>query len=195
MMALLPMLTTNEQRDSVPSAWRISGSYRSFRSTPSPIFDADSYSIGIILNQSGVNGWSWTGGYTYFNNQNTESIGGDFAYSSHGVNLQLSKSLAPKLNANGGYGFTYSRYTHPDSVTEFTQFRVNKFHSLSLGLNYSVNNSLRVFCNYSYQRNNSNLPTGFILSTENVGTAIGLQSPSLGDYHKYSIAAGLDLQF
>jgi tetratricopeptide (TPR) repeat protein len=195
MMALLPMLTTHEQRDSVPSAWRINGSYRIFRSTASPIFDANSYSIGALLNQSGANGWSWTGGYTYFNNQNIASIGSDFAYSSHGLNLQLSKSLTPKMSANGGYGFTYSHYTHPDSVTKFTQSRVNTFHSLSLGLNYSVNNSMSIFCNYSYQRNNSNLPTGFILSTENVGTAIGLQSPSLGDYHKYSIAAGLAIQF
>ena len=72
---------------------------------------------------------------------------------------------------------------------------INKFHSLSFGLNYNVNETLRLYCNYIYQRNNSNLPTGFILSTENVSTAIGIQSPSLGDYHKYGIAAGLSLNF
>jgi tetratricopeptide (TPR) repeat protein len=195
MRALLPFLAADEQRDSIPSAWRVNGSYRSFRSSSSPIFDADSYSIGALLNQSSVNGWSWTGVYTFSNNKNIEPIGNDFAYSSQGINLQLSKSISPKLSANGGYGFTYSSYTHPDSVTRFTQFRVNKFQSISLGLNYSVNDSMRLFCNYVYQRNNSNLPTGFILSTQDVSTAVGIQSPSLGDYHKYGITAGLSLNF
>jgi outer membrane protein assembly factor BamA len=191
----LPFLAADEQRDSIPSAWRVNGSYRSFRSSSSPIFDADSYSIGALLNQSSVNGWSWTGVYTFSNNKNIEPIGNDFAYSSQGINLQLSKSISPKLSANGGYGFTYSSYTHPDSVTRFTQFRVNKFQSISLGLNYSVNDSMRLFCSYVYQRNNSNLPTGFILSTQDVSTAVGIQSPSLGDYHKYGITAGLSLNF
>ena len=195
MRALLPFLTAEEQRDSAPSAFRINTTYRTFRSSTSPIFDADSYSIGLLLNQSSSSGWAWTGIYTFANNNNVLTIGNDFAYSSHGINLQLSKSISQKFSVNGGYGFTYSTYTHPDSVTKFTKSRINKFHSLSLGLNYNVNETLRLYCNYTYQRNNSNLPTGFILSTEDVSTAIGVQSPSLGDYNKYGITAGLGLNF
>lgn len=195
MRALLPFLAAKEQRASAPSAWRVNGSYRNFQSDTSPIYDSGAYSIGALLNQGSSSGWSWTGNYTYSNNHNLQTIGNDFAYTSHGISLQLSKSIAPKLSANGSYGFTYSRYTHPDSVTKFTQFRVNKFHSLSAGLNYVVNDNMRLFCNYSYQRNNSNLPTGFILSTEDASTLVGIQSPSLGDYHRYAITAGIGLNF
>lgn len=195
MRALLPFLASEEQRGSAPSAWRINATYRTFRSSTSPIFDANSYSIGFLLNQGSSSGWSWTGVYTFVNNDNILTIGNDFAFSSNGINLQLSKTVSQKLTVNGGYGFTYSQYTNPDSVTRFTEKRINKFHSLSLGLNYNVNEKLRLYCNYNYQRNNSNLPTGFILSTENVSTAVGIQSPSLGDYHKYGITAGLALNF
>ena len=195
MRALLGFLAADDQRDSTPSVWRVNGSYRSFASSTSPIFNADGFSFGALLNQGSTSGWSWTGSYNYSNNKNLLPIGNDFAYSSHGINLQLSKNISPKLSANGGYGFIYSRYTHPDSVTRFTKFRINKFHSLSLGLNYVMTDDMRLYCNVVYQRNDSNLPTGFILSTENVSTAVGIQSPSLGDYHKYGITAGVSLNF
>lgn len=195
MKALLPFLAAGDQRDSAPSAWRINGSYRVFKSATSTIYNASNYSLGAMLSQSSRSGWSWMGNYSYVNNHNLEPIGNDFAYSSHGVNLQLSKNISPRLSANGSYGFTYSGYTHPDSVTKFKNFRVNTFHTLSAGLNYLVNEKMRLFCNYNYQRNNSNLPTGYILSTANVSTAVGIQSPSLGDYHRYGLSAGIALSF
>ncbi|MEJ2650798.1 MAG: tetratricopeptide repeat protein [Gammaproteobacteria bacterium] len=195
MVSLLPFITAKDQRKKVPSVWRVSGSYRHFRSPTSPAYDSNSYSIGVLLNQGSSSGWSWTGGYTYSNNKNLKSIGNDFAYSSHAVNLQLSKTISPKLSANGSYAFIYTAYTHPDSVTKFTKYRINKLNSISVGLNYVVNNTLRLNGNLMYQRNNSNLPTGYILSTEDASTLVGIQSPSLGGYHKYGITAGLVLNF
>ena len=195
MRAMLPFLAAEEQRDSTPSVWRINGNYRNFTSETSPVYNARTFSIGALLNQGSSSGWSWTEGYTYTDNTNQLPIGNDFAYTSHGINIQLSKSISPKLSANGGYGFTYSTYTNPDSVTRFTQYRVNKFQSISAGLSYFVNGQLTVFFSYAYQRNNSNLPTGFILSTENVSTLVGVQSPALGDYHKYDVTAGIALNF
>jgi hypothetical protein len=195
MKALLPYFAAADQRASVPSVWRINGNYRSFRSETSPIYDANNYAVGVLLSQSSSSGWSWTGNYTYSNNHNLRSIGNDFAYTSHSLNFQLSKSISPKLSANGSYGFTYSSYTHPDSVTKFSKFRINQFHSLSAGLNYLVNDQMRLFCGYVYQRNNSNLPTGYILSTEDASTLVGIQSPALGDYHKYELTAGVALNF
>ena len=195
MPSLLPFVGDKKQRHSVPSVWRVSANYRTFRSATSPAYDANNYSIGVLLNQAVARGWSWTGSYTYTNNQNIGSIGNDFAYSSHGINYQLSKTITPKLSANGGYGFMYSAYMHPDSVTKFTAYRINKFNSLSAGLNYIVNENMRLFCNYSYQLNNSNLPTGYILSARDASTLVGVQSPSLGDYHKYVLAAGISLNF
>ena len=195
MPTLLPFLTSKEQRGSIPSVWRINANVRTFTSTASPIYDADTYSIGLLLNQASTSGWAWTGGYTFTDNVNSQPSGNDFAYISHGINLQLSKNISPKLSVNGGYNFLYSAYSNPDSVTNFTESRVNKLNSVSLGLNYTINDNLRLFCNYNYQRNSSNLPTGFILSTENVGTAIGIQSPSLGSYHKYGITAGITANY
>lgn len=195
MKSLLPFLTAKDQRNEAPSAWRINGNYQDFRSDTSPVYDSSTYSIGLLLNQGSSSGWSWTGTYTYTNHQNLKAIGNDFAYSSHGVNFQLSKSITPKLHASGSYGFTYSSYTHPDSVTKFTKYRVNKLHSLSAGLDYSVNKTMKLYCNLVYQRNDSNLPTGFILSSEDASTLVGIQSPSLGDYRRYGVSAGFALNF
>lgn len=193
MFSLMPFLTAKEQRGDAPSAFRININYRDFKSQTSPAYSANSYSLGFLLNQGSMSGWSWIGNYTYTVNNNLYQIGNDFAYTSHGVSFQLSKSVTPKLSINGLYGFIYSKYTHPDSVTKFTKFRINKFTSLSAGMNYSVNDDLKLYFNVAYQRNNSNLPTGFILSVEDASTLVGVQSPSLGDYHKYQVRAGVAL--
>jgi len=195
MRSLLPFLTSDEQRKSTPSVWRINGNFRNFKSDTSPIYDSNLYSLGALINQGSTSGWSWTASYTYTNNNNLKPIGNDFAYSGHGINFQLSKSITPKLNASGSYGFIYTSYKNPDSVTRFTEYRINKFHSMSAGLNYTVNETLTLYSNLAYQRNNSNLPTGFILSSEDASTLIGIQSPSLGDYHKYTVIAGISLNF
>ena len=195
MRSLLPFLTSAEQREATPSVWRINGNYRAFQSDTSPAYDSNTYSLGLLINQGSTSGWTWTANYVYTINNNLKPIGNDFAYSSHGINFQLSKSVTPKLNANASYGYIYSSYKHPDSVTRFTEYRVNRFHTLSAGLNYAVNDALRIYSDLVYQRNNSNLPTGFILSAEDASTLIGIQSPSLGDYHKYTISAGLSLDF
>lgn len=194
MRSLLPFLVNSEQ-GSVQSAWRVNGSYHIFRSTTAPIFDADTYSVGALLSQTGEGGWTWTGLYSYTDNNNAQAIGNDFAYTSHGINLQLSKSISPRLSLNGGYGFIYSLYSNPDSVTRFTKTRTNQTHAAFFGVNYALNDNLRFYGSFLYQRNISNLPTGFILSTQDVGTAVGVQSPSLGSYHKYGITAGLAVSF
>ena len=195
MRSLLPFLTAKEQRRATPSQLRINGNYRTFQADSSPAYDSNTYSLGVQINQGSSSGWSWAVNYSFTNNRNIKPIGNDFAYSSHGVNFRLSKNIAPNLDANVSYGFVYSAYTHPDSVTKFTEYRINKLHLLSAGLNYAVNDAMRLYGNLAYQHNNSNLPTGFILSSEDASTLVGIQSPSLGGYHKYSISAGISLNF
>ena len=195
MWSLLPFLTAKEQRRATPSQLRINGNYRTFQADSSPAYDSNTYSLGVQINQGSSSGWSWAVNYSFTNNRNIKPIGNDFAYSSHGVNFRLSKNIAPNLDANVSYGFVYSAYTHPDSVTKFTEYRINKLHLLSAGLNYAVNDAMRLYGNLAYQHNNSNLPTGFILSSEDASTLVGIQSPSLGGYHKYSISAGISLNF
>ena len=195
MRSLLPFLTAKEQRRSTPSQFRVNANYRTFQADTAPAYDSNTYSLGALINQGSSSGWSWAVNYNYSNSQNLKPIGNDFAYSSHAVNFRLSKNIAPNLDANVSYGFVYSAYSHPDSVTKFTEYRVNKLHLLSTGLNYAVNDTLRLYGNLAYQQNISNLPTGFILSSEDASTLVGIQSPSLGDFHKYSISAGVSLNF
>lgn len=195
MRSLLPFLTAKEQRKETPSVWRLNGDYRVFQSDTSPAYDSNAYSVGVLLNQASTSGWSWTGSYTYTNNNNSKSLGNDLAYTSHNLNFQLAKNITPKLRVNGSYGFTYSAYKHPDSVTKFTSFRINKLNLFSAGLDYTVNKTLKTYCTLVYQRNNSNLPTGFILSSEDASTLVGVQSPSLGDYRRYGISTGIRLNF
>ena len=195
MWSLLPFLTAKEQRKSTPSQFRLNANFRTFQADTAPAYDSNTYSVGALIDQGSSSGWSWAVNYNYSNNQNLKPIGNDFAYTSHAVNFRLSKNFAPSWDANVSYGFVYSAYTNPDSVTKFTEYRVNKLHLLSAGLNYAFNDTMRLYGNMSYQHNNSNLPTGFILSSEDASTLVGVQSPSLGGYHKYSISAGVSLSF
>ena len=108
MRSLLPFLTVKEQRGATPSLLRITGNYRTFQADTAPAYDSNTYSVGVLINQGSSSGWSWAVNYNYSNNQNIKAIGNDFAYSSHTVNFQLSKNVAPNLDANVSYGFVYS---------------------------------------------------------------------------------------
>lgn len=193
--ALIPWLAADNMRAEAPGGWRLTFGARQFESASSPILNAINYTWGATLNQTLGNGWRWSGGYTLTSNENTETIGSDLAYNSHAISLQLSKVVAAGLSVNGNYSLSLSDYVNPDSATLFTQFRRNLSHNLSGGLNYFVGGNLRLFTNLSLQLNESNLPTGFILSPEDVGTAVGIQSSSLGDYRNASLSAGAALSF
>ena len=191
---LLPFL--GQDMEQAPTALQISLNVREFRSDSSPLFDADSYSIGGLINQSLADGWSWSGNYSYTDNTNTRLIGNDFAYTSHGLSFQLSKFLRPGLSGNTGYSYTRSYFRNPDSSTRFQETRQNDFHALSMGLNFFLNEKLRFYANYSFQLNASNLPTGFIFTSEDVSTLpVGVQSPSLGDYQKHVFGLGMVVNF
>ncbi|MDX9740912.1 MAG: tetratricopeptide repeat protein [Gammaproteobacteria bacterium] len=196
MPSLLPWLGDSGKAATVPSNWRLTASGRRFVSASSSIFSSLNRSVSASLSQTLGGGWRWTGTYSFINNSNLELfIGTDFAYMSHGVNMQLSKVLGGGLVANGSYGYTVFDYKNPDSATLFTRYRKNTAHNMSVGLNYFPNERLRMFTNASYMINESNLPTGLILSPEDVGTAIGLQSTSLGDYKNLIISVGVGFSF
>ncbi len=175
--------------------WDFSVSASRTKSETSPIFDANNYTVGGTINQGLGTGWRWTLGYNFSRNENLIDAGNDFAYTGHSVSVQLIRFLRPGLSANGGYSTSYMQYTNPDSVTLFTRKRENFTQNLSLGMNYFLSSKLRLFSTLSYRFNESNLPTGFILSPEDAATAIGLQSSSLGDYSSLSVSAGLAFSF
>lgn len=181
-----------EERKSAPSLARLNLSYRDFTSQASSFFDSVTYSAGLSFNQSLGLGRSFLVSYDYSDNRNTREEGHDYAFRGHSATLRFDKSLSAKMSANATYNLAFNFYTNPDSVTNFQQRRTNVFNSLSLGLNYEVNDKLRGFASYSFQHNNSNLPIGFIL---NATELIGVQSRALGDYSKSLLSVGLTLFF
>jgi tetratricopeptide (TPR) repeat protein len=193
--ALIPWLAAEGMRAEAPGSWRLTFGARELESASSPILDSRNYSYGASINQTLGNGWRWNGSYTLTSNENIETLGSDLAYVGHAISLQLSKVVAAGLSVNGGYNISLNDYVNPDSATLFTEFRRNIAQSLSGGVNYFVGGSLRLFANLSWQLNESNLPTGFILSPEDVGTAVGIQSSSLGDYESLSVSVGAALSF
>lgn len=190
----LPFFTEGDDRDSVASAWRVNASYRTFESGSAPFFDSTIYSAGGLFNQSLSNGWSWSGSYNFTDYTNTRAIANDFAYNGHGLSFQLSKFLRPGWSANGSYTVSYSLYKNPDSVTRFTERRINTFQAVSGGLSFFYSDMLRFFANYSYQQNSSNLPTVFVLAPEDIPTGV-FQSPSLGNYQKHVFTLGMGINF
>ncbi len=191
MRSLIPWLGSEQLDTSAPSSWQISISGRSFDATTSDINDSLSYSLGISLDQSIGNGWSWALDYDLTQNENTEDVGNDLAYIGNSLGLSMTKVLRAGLSVNGGYTFAERKYTNPDSATLFTIKRTNRNQRFSGGLNYFVDEKIRLFANISYTINESDLPTGFVFDPTDVGTAIGFQSTSLGDYTNLTVTTGI----
>jgi len=175
--------------------WSVSISADQFKSESSPIFDAVNYTLGGSINQSMNNGWRWTAGYNLSENINDDPLGNDFAYTGNSLSLQITKFLGSGLSLNGSYSVSYFDYTNPDSATLFTARRQNLTQNSSLGINYFIGRNLRLFATMGYQLNESNLPTGFILSPGERITAVGIQSSSLGDYKNATLTAGMSFNF
>ncbi|RMD80163.1 MAG: tetratricopeptide repeat protein [Gammaproteobacteria bacterium] len=191
--AWLPFLAGEDERRAAPTLLQLNLSRQVFKSASSPLFDARTGTGGLFLSQSLGGSLSWELSYGYTVNTNSRPEGNDFAYRGHDLGLRLRRGLATRLSASLGYTASYRRYSHPDSATRFTRRRVNLLQSASLGLSFFPREGLSLFLSYSYQQNDSNLPTGLILSPQDVGVAIGLQSPSLGDYRRQFLSLGLSL--
>ncbi|MBI2778501.1 MAG: tetratricopeptide repeat protein [Gammaproteobacteria bacterium] len=192
MPSVLGRFAAAGEQKSAPSMARLNLSYRDFASLASSFFNSVTYSLGLSFNQSLGLGRSFLVSYDYSDNRNTREEGRDYAFRGHSATLRFDKSLSAKMSANATYNLAFNFYSNPDSVTNFQQRRTNVFNSLSLSLNYEINDKLRVFASYSFQHNNSNLPVGFIL---NATELIGVQSRALGDYSKSLLSAGLTLSF
>lgn len=179
----------------IPGSWRLNLGWNEFVSETSPIFDANTLSLGANINLSLTGGWRLSASYNRFDNENADPRGSDFAYVSDGIVMQLTKFLARGLSIKGGMSFTASGYKNPDSATLFTVNRDNVNYGARIGLDYFIEQNLRLFIDASYRVNDSNLFTSFILSPEDTATAIGIQSASLGDYENLTLTTGLSFSF
>lgn len=166
-------------------------SYTNFDSNSSPFFSAYAYNAGISINQPLGERSAVNLGYSFSRNDNKETLGDDYAYQSHGLNIGFERALGAGIIANAGYNYTLVNYSNPDSFSQFTEYRRNDRHSLTFGGSYRFHQKIRFFANFSWVINKSNLPVGFILNPQDV--IEGQQSSSLGEYSRGTFTMGMNL--
>ncbi len=189
----LPLFLALKSQQKAPSNLQLDLSYTDFQSTSSPFFDARTLSLSGRIGQPVGDRMMAHLSYNFVRNNNTQLIGSDYAYHSHGLTLRLEKGYLQGGVVNVQYGFLYFNYLNPDSFSRFTRERRNTRHSLSLGTSYAFGNRLTLSANATWERNESNLPVGFIINTEDI--IEGQQSSSLSDYERGTISVGLSLSF
>lgn len=188
----LPNLLAWDRDDGVFSEISANVSYTDFDSRASEFFSSYSTAAGVSLVQPVTDRHQMRLGYTFVNNENKELVGSDYAYRSHGVNLGVDRRM-PWGSTNLNYGFTFYNYTNLDSFSGFTEKRRNTRHNLALGATYRFRPRFNFFATLSWTRNHSNLPVGFILSTEDV--IEGQQSSSLSDFTRTMLTTGINVAF
>lgn len=193
--ALLKWLAQPEEREKANTSFRLNLSYRNLLNHGSPFFDSGTYAVGGTFSQALGKGRGSTLDFTYTDSQNKNPRGRDYAYRGFATTIRFDQAFSPRASGNASYGFGYNYYLYPDSlyafVTAGNKNRITTLHSLSVGLNYEVNDRIRAYASGSFQLSDANLPVQFVLSTEDV---IGV-GRSLGDYKKVSLTAGMTLSF
>lgn len=195
--ALLKWLAQAEERKKTNSVFRLNLSYRNVANHGSPFFDSGAYSAGGSFSQSLGKGRSSTLDVSYTDNQskNTNPRARDYAYRGIVMMMRFDQSFSPRLSGNASYNFGFNYYSYPDSLHSFVtganKNRMSTLNSISVGLNYEMNDRVRLYVNGAFQLNDANLPVQFTLSTEDV---IGV-GRALGDYTKASLTAGMTLSF
>jgi len=176
----------------VSSTAAINLSYSDFDSTGSPFFSAYTSVGGLTLSQPVTSMDTVRLGYTYVLNENKEFIGSDYAYTSHGLSAGLDH-LVPWGGINVNMGVTWLDYTNADSFSQFTEYRRNVRTSLVAGATYRYRPDISLFATFAWTNNESNLPVGFILDSEDI--IEGQQSSSLSDYRRSLLTTGINLRF
>lgn len=170
----------------------VSASYSDYESTSSAFFSAYTSAIGVSVSQPLTTASALRANYQYVINSNKEPVGNDYAYTSHSLSLGIDYRLPwGALNAN--YGLSLLDYTNLDSFSQFTRRRENLRHNLAVGASWRFRPNINLFSTVSWTQNSSNLPVGFILSSEDI--IEGLQSSSLSDYRRLMVTAGMSVSF
>ncbi len=193
--ALLKWLAAAEERKTTSTSFRLNFAYRTLSNHGSPFFDSGTYTAGVATSQALGRGRSSTLDFDYTDSQNKNPQGRDYAYRGFMATMRLDQSFTPRLAGSASYGFGYNYYLYPDSLYSFVtreqKNRMTTLNSISVGLNYEMNDRVRLYANGSFQLSDANLPVQFTLSTEDV---IGV-GRSLGDFKKTSLIVGMSLNF
>jgi tetratricopeptide (TPR) repeat protein len=169
----------------------VNASYTRLDSLGSSFYSAFKYSAVVSFSQPVAERTVLGLNYRAILSENMYAIGTDYAYRGKGLDIQLERGLAAGISVNGSYSLTRLSYLYPDSVSGYSSYRNNLLQALTVGVGYQFHQSLRFFANINRAWNYSNLPTGYILNAQDV--IEGLQSPSLGDYSRFTFTAGVAL--
>jgi tetratricopeptide (TPR) repeat protein len=206
----MPSIMAWDPDKPVDSSVRVDYFYSDLDAGSSGFFSARTTSIGMSFDQNVAFRKILGLSYFYTRNRNKEDIGSDNAYNSHRLSVNFQSGFTSKneilknLSASATYSLFYYTYVNPDSFSNFTKRRVNTTHLLSAGLTYGFRPNINFYLSAFYQVNDSNLPVGFVFSARDrveglqgnaVGTPIGLQSTSLGDFSRQTITVGMNWNF
>lgn len=181
--------------ETVMTGFTLTFSKSDFASETSSFFDASSTRLKGDIDQRLDERTTIKLGYSYIRNDNAVAEGSDYAYRSHQLNLRLERRFKNAIMGNIGYGYTVTRYLNRDSSTNFFQFRKNGTHNLSVGLSYWMSRKIRLYSNYAYVKNVSNLEVNRTLTREEFEEGQRLQTNSLGAFEKHTITTGFNLLF
>lgn len=206
MRSLLPFLAKSEQKEEAQSVLSINFNARDYTSEIVDLFDTYNFSLGATFSQDLGGGANWGTSYTLGRNKNKQSGGSDFANWSHGVNLDASKTFPSSITVSGSLGYTLLLYDNEDLLSIIRQRpekRLNRQKSVSFSVAYPINDQLRVFGGWSWQNNDSNLPSiwDVIIPPEDVSKLKAeqvdaiRQATSLGDYEHQTFSLGFSISF
>lgn len=206
MPSLLPFFAKDEQDEKAQSVLNISFNARDYTSEVVSSFDTYNFSGEGGFSQDLGGGANWGVSYTLGKNKNKKSGGSDFAYWSHAVGVDFSKTFGSSVSVSGSANYTLLNYDNDDTlsiVRKQPEKRFNTQKALSLSVAYPINDQLRVFGTWSWQGQDSNLPSiwDVIILPEDVAQLKAeqvdaiRQSTSLGDYEHHIFSAGFAIAF
>lgn len=203
----------------VDSSVRLDLYYSDLDTSANQFFSARTTSIGLTFQQNVAVRKALGLSYFYSRNRNKQPVGSDNAYNSHRLSINYQQGFTgasdiwktifgqadfiKNMVASINYSFIYFSYVNPDSFSNFTQRRQNMTNLLTAGLSYRLDQHLNLYFTYIFQQNESNLPVGFVFSAQQrgesqqntPGTAIGVQSTSLGDFTRTAMIFGMTWNF
>lgn len=164
--------------------------FQTFASQSNPIFDANTYSGGLVVFKRRHDGSAYNYGYSLTWKKNNNDLGSDYAYVGQTVTAGGTKRFGSKLNAYASLGFGFDRYTNPDSITEYRIKRKNINLQAQLGASYRFDDRFTFTAGYAFYLQRSTLPVGLLTQVQVIE-----QASSLGSYSRNSINVGVRVSF
>ena len=200
----MPSIIKWDTEHPVNTSTRLNFYYTDLSTSANRFFSAQTITLGLSFDQQ-IDARQGLGlSYYYTRNRNKDPVGSDNAYNSQHLVFNYQRRLFPRVVGSISYNLLYYHYINPDSFSNFTKRRSNLTNMISANLTYNFRPNMNFYLNYIFEKNNSNLPVGFVFSAQQraegqqnnaPGTIIGVQSSALGDFSRQAVTAGMTWSF